>query len=133
MRDADDVVAEAEREQQLGGVGHEAHDAHPGIVDSRAMSTLPPDQIAARIAGGPGAWRATRSSATCKLADFAAAMALVNRVADAAEAANHHPDILVHGWNKLRLTLSTHSEGGVTEADLALAATIDALVARAER
>ena len=52
----------------------------------------------------------------------------MNRVADAAEAANHHPDILVHGWNGLRFTLSTHSEGGVTEADLALAATIDALV-----
>ena len=44
-----------------------------------------------------------------------------------AEAANHHPDILVHGWNKVRLTLSTHSEGGLTEADLALAARIDAL------
>jgi 4a-hydroxytetrahydrobiopterin dehydratase len=36
--------------------------------------------------------------------DFAAAMAFVNRVADAAEEANHHPDILVHGWNKVRLT-----------------------------
>ena len=54
--------------------------------------------------------------------DFAAAMAFVNRVAEAAEAANHHPDILVHGWNKVRLTLSTHSEGGITAADLALAA-----------
>ena len=44
-----------------------------------------------------------------------------------AEAANHHPDILVHGWNKVRLTLSTHSEGGVTDADLALAQQLDAL------
>ena len=44
--------------------------------------------------------------------DFAAAMAFVNRVAEVAEEANHHPDILVHGWNKVRLTLSTHSEGG---------------------
>ena len=43
--------------------------------------------------------------------DFAAAMAFVNQVADAAEEANHHPDILVHGWNKVRLTLTTHSEG----------------------
>ena len=61
-----------------------------------------------------------------ELADFVAAMALVNRVADAAEAANHHPDILVHGWNNVRLTLSTHSAGGLTEADFALAArTID--------
>ena len=59
--------------------------------------------------------------------DFKAAMAFVNRVADAAEEANHHPDILVHGWNKVRLTLSTHSEGGLTDADHALARRIDAL------
>jgi len=59
--------------------------------------------------------------------DFAAAMAFVNQVADAAEEANHHPDILVHGWNNVRLTLSTHSEGGVTDADRALAEQIDAL------
>jgi 4a-hydroxytetrahydrobiopterin dehydratase len=62
-----------------------------------------------------------------QLADFAAAIALVDRVADVAEAADHHPDILVHGWNKLRLTLSTHSEGGLTDADFALAARLDAL------
>ena len=59
--------------------------------------------------------------------DFAGAMAFVNRVAEAAEAANHHPDILVHGWNKVRLTLSTHSEGGVTDNDRRLAQAIDRL------
>jgi 4a-hydroxytetrahydrobiopterin dehydratase len=57
--------------------------------------------------------------------DFAAAIAFVNRVAEAAEAANHHPDILVHGWNKVRLTLSTHSVGGLTQADLDMAARLD--------
>lgn len=62
-----------------------------------------------------------------RFADFAAAIAFVERVAERAEAANHHPDILVHGWNKVRLTLSTHSEGGVTAADLALAGQLDAL------
>jgi 4a-hydroxytetrahydrobiopterin dehydratase len=62
------------------------------------------------------------------LADFVAAIALVDRVAGAAEAANHHPDILVHGWNKLRLTLSTHSQGGLTDADFQLASAIDELV-----
>jgi 4a-hydroxytetrahydrobiopterin dehydratase len=61
------------------------------------------------------------------LADFAAAIAFVDAVAEAAEAANHHPDILLHGWNKVRLTLSTHSDGGLTDADFALAAQIDAL------
>lgn len=62
-----------------------------------------------------------------KLADFAAAIAFVNRVAALAEAANHHPDILVHGWNGVRLELSTHSAGGLTDADFALASQIDGL------
>ena len=59
--------------------------------------------------------------------DFKAAMWFVNRVAELAEERNHHPDILVHGWNRVRLTLSTHSEGGLTAADHDLAAAIDAL------
>jgi 4a-hydroxytetrahydrobiopterin dehydratase len=59
--------------------------------------------------------------------DFAAAMAYVNRVAELAEEANHHPDILVHGWNKVRLTLTTHSEGGLTDNDFRMAERIDAL------
>ena len=61
------------------------------------------------------------------LPDFAAAIAFVNRVAELAEAANHHPDILVHGWNKVRLTLSTHSQGGLTDSDFELARQIDLL------
>jgi len=62
---------------------------------------------------------------------FHSAMALANAVADAANEANHHPDILVHGYKHVRLTLSTHSEGGVTENDFALAGTIDGLIADA--
>jgi 4a-hydroxytetrahydrobiopterin dehydratase len=58
-------------------------------------------------------------------ADFAAALAFVVRVGEAAERANHHPDILLHGWNRVRLTLSTHSQGGLTQADFDLAQTID--------
>jgi 4a-hydroxytetrahydrobiopterin dehydratase len=57
--------------------------------------------------------------------DFTQAMAFVNRVAEVAEEANHHPDILVHGSSKVRLTLSTHPEGGLTDADHALARRID--------
>lgn len=59
--------------------------------------------------------------------DFAEALAFVNRVAEAAEDANHHPDILIHGWNRVRLTLSTHSEGRVTDADHAMAQRIDGI------
>jgi len=62
-----------------------------------------------------------------ELSGFTAAMALANAVAGAAETANHHPDILVHGYKHVRLTLSTHSAGGITENDFALAATIDGL------
>ena len=64
-----------------------------------------------------------------QLGDFAGAMAFVNAVAGLAEAANHHPDILIHGWNKVRLTLSTHSAGGLTQSDLDLARGIDGLSA----
>lgn len=63
-----------------------------------------------------------------KLADFAGAIAFVNRVGELAERANHHPDICLHGWNKVRLRLSTHSEGGITQADLDMAGRIDELV-----
>jgi 4a-hydroxytetrahydrobiopterin dehydratase len=62
-----------------------------------------------------------------ELADFATAMGFVNQVAEMAEGANHHPDILIHGWNKVRLTLSTHSAGALTQADHDLAAGIDGL------
>jgi 4a-hydroxytetrahydrobiopterin dehydratase len=62
-----------------------------------------------------------------KFEDFAHAIAFVNRVADAAETVNHHPDIHIHGWNKVRLELSTHSEGGLTQADFDMAARIDNL------
>ena len=59
--------------------------------------------------------------------DFAQAMEFVNVVAGIAEDRNHHPDILVHGWNKVRLTVTNHSEGGLTEADFGLAHAIDAI------
>lgn len=60
-------------------------------------------------------------------ADFAQALAFVNRVGEAAERANHHPDILLHGWNRVALTLSTHSQGGLTQADFDLAGSIERL------
>jgi 4a-hydroxytetrahydrobiopterin dehydratase len=91
------------------------------------MTLLSDEQIANGLEGRE--WR--REGETLvrdwRFADFAAAIAFVERVAEVAEASNHHPDIPVHGWNKVRLTLSTHSEGGVTAADLALAQRLDGL------
>lgn len=60
-----------------------------------------------------------------RFADFKQAMAFVNRVADLAEQANHHPDIEIK-YNRVELSLSTHSEGGLTDKDFALAEQIDA-------
>jgi 4a-hydroxytetrahydrobiopterin dehydratase len=58
--------------------------------------------------------------------DFALALEFVNRVGQLAEQANHHPDIDIR-WNTVTLRLSTHSAGGITEADLRLARQIDAI------
>jgi 4a-hydroxytetrahydrobiopterin dehydratase len=62
-------------------------------------------------------------TATYELDDFVAALAFVNKVGDEAEQLNHHPDIDIR-WNKVILVLSTHSEGGLTQADIELATRI---------
>ncbi|MGD8698090.1 MAG: 4a-hydroxytetrahydrobiopterin dehydratase [Gemmatimonadales bacterium] len=59
------------------------------------------------------------------LASFPEAIEFVRRVADRAEAANHHPDIAVY-YKEVVLTLSTHSEGGITQKDLDAARSFDA-------
>ncbi len=51
----------------------------------------------------------------------------MNEIAAEAERADHHPDILVHGYRHLRITLTTHAAGGLTELDFALARTLDTL------
>jgi len=61
---------------------------------------------------------------TFQFGGFPAAIAFVNRVAELAEAANHHPDIDIR-YNKVSIGLSTHDEGGVTEKDVDLAAKLD--------
>ena len=59
--------------------------------------------------------------------DFPAAIRFVNRVAKVAEAANHHPDITIN-YNKVKLRLTTHDEGGLTERDFQLARKINGFV-----
>lgn len=61
-----------------------------------------------------------------ELVDFVAALDLVNLIGREAERQQHHPDIDIR-WNTVTLTLSTHSEGGLTAADLALARRINAI------
>lgn len=62
------------------------------------------------------------------LQNFVAVIGLVNAIAVQAEVMDHHPDLHIFGWNKLRITLSTHDKGGLTELDFALAKKIDTFV-----
>jgi len=84
-------------------------------------------QVEARLQEIPG-WRIDGATLTREylLKDFAAALAFVNAVGALAEQANHHPDITIH-WNRVGLSLSTHSKGGLTALDFDLAASIEKL------
>ncbi len=68
---------------------------------------------------------------TVELASFPAAIAVVDRVAEAAEAADHHPDIDIR-WRTVTFTLATHSAGGVTGKDVDMAGQIDTIVRAAD-
>jgi 4a-hydroxytetrahydrobiopterin dehydratase len=91
------------------------------------MKLLTEDEIAGRL-GGVSGWERQGSSiaTTVTRKDFRDAMLFTGVVAYLAEQANHHPDILIQ-WNKVTLTLSTHSAGGLTAADFDLAGKISAL------
>lgn len=91
------------------------------------MTLLSDPEIDGRIAGSDWQRAGEAIVREWKFDDFAAAIVFVNRVAQVAEAANHHPDIDLHGWNKVRLSLSTHSEGGLTQTDFDMASRIDKL------
>ena len=91
------------------------------------VDLLSDEQITAALTGLPGWTRSGDSiTTTVELEDFRAAMLYTGAVAYLAEAANHHPDIAI-AWNRVTLTLSTHSAGGLTGNDTALAKQISAL------
>ena len=85
------------------------------------------EQIAGRLGDLPWTRQGHEIVRDFTFSDFAAAIAFVNRVADAAEEANHHPDIFVHGWNRVRLSLTNHSAGGLTAVDFDMAGRFDGL------
>ena len=91
------------------------------------MNLLTEPEITAELAAVP-AWTRDGDSITTltQRADFKDALLYLGAVAYLAESANHHPDITI-AWNKVTLTLSTHSAGGLTAADFALAGQISAL------
>lgn len=95
------------------------------------MAALSKVEIHEKLKSFPG-WSLEGKSIRKKytLKSFMPAIALVNKIAEAAEKANHHPDITIN-YNVLAISLSTHSEGGVTEKDFALAKQIDELASQA--
>ena len=91
------------------------------------MAALSDDEIESRL-GGLSGWE--RDGAAIrkqfKFEDFQGSVDFVNRITPVAEEMSHHPDICI-SWNTVDLTLSTHSEGGITENDFELAQQIDQL------
>lgn len=74
-------------------------------------------------------WEERGGKLVCEreFADFAAAVTFLNKVAALAEELDHHPDLLLHDYNRLRITTVTHDTGSITAKDRELAARIDAL------
>lgn len=89
---------------------------------------LSDDEVAARLLGSSWIRDGDEIVRDVKLENFASAIVLVDQVADVAEAYNHHPDILVHGWNKVKLSLTTHASGGLTELDFDVAKQFDDVI-----
>lgn len=89
------------------------------------MAKLTEPQIAEQLATTPN-WQLEESAIAhqFQLKDFPGSIQFVNRVAEAAEAAWHHPDIDIR-WNRVRLVLTTHDEGGLTIKDFDLARSFD--------
>jgi 4a-hydroxytetrahydrobiopterin dehydratase len=91
------------------------------------MELLNDEQIAEHLSDSEWAREGDEIVREWKFENFARAMEFVNAVGEVAEGANHHPDILLHGWNKVRLSVTNHSAGGLTEADFQLAGAVDGL------
>ena len=89
------------------------------------MAVLSDDEIQERLGGADG-WERDGDSLrkVFELGDFKGSVDFVNRITPAAEEMNHHPDLAI-SWSKVTVSLSTHSEGGITESDFELARKID--------
>ncbi|MCC6192386.1 MAG: 4a-hydroxytetrahydrobiopterin dehydratase [Anaerolineales bacterium] len=92
------------------------------------MPILSTEAITSRLADLPGwAIEAGALVKTYQVRSFAHGVILIGAIAQLAEAANHHPDLMLRNYNQLTVSLMTHSAGGVTEKDFELAAAIEAL------
>jgi 4a-hydroxytetrahydrobiopterin dehydratase len=91
------------------------------------MALLDDPEIEERLAGLDG-WERSGPAISKKFerGDFVGSVEFVSKLVEPAEAMNHHPDLEI-SWDTVTVTISTHSEGGLTAADFELAAKIDAL------
>jgi 4a-hydroxytetrahydrobiopterin dehydratase len=91
------------------------------------MARLSDEQIEEQLSGLPG-WQRDGEAIRrqFELDDFKGSVDFVNRLTPEAEGMNHHPDLEI-SWNKVSVTISTHSEGGLTENDFELARKVDAV------
>jgi 4a-hydroxytetrahydrobiopterin dehydratase len=91
------------------------------------MPRLDDDEIERRL-GELNGWERDRDAIrkVFKLADFKSSVDFVNRLTPIAEEMNHHPDLAI-SWNEVTVSVTTHSEGGLTGNDFELAASIDEL------
>jgi 4a-hydroxytetrahydrobiopterin dehydratase len=91
------------------------------------MAVLNDDEIQERLGSAPG-WERDGDALRkeFELEDFKGSVDFVNRITPAAEEMNHHPDLAI-SWSKVTVSLSTHSQGGITENDFELASRIDSL------
>jgi 4a-hydroxytetrahydrobiopterin dehydratase len=91
------------------------------------MALLGDDEIDAKLAGLEGWERSGEAIVKAfKRGDFVGSVKFVDTVVAPAEAMGHHPDLEI-SWDTVTVTISTHSEGGLTAADFELAAQIDAV------
>ena len=92
------------------------------------MTLLYSNEIEQKLSSFPG-WKQEENQIAkeFQFKDFAEALAFVNKVGAEAEKMDHHPDIFIHSWNKVKITISTHSEGGITKKDFQLAEIIEGL------
>ena len=92
------------------------------------MDLLTKEVIDKNLASIPG-WVSIDNSISkeYKTKNFVDAVTFLMKIAVEAEKMDHHPDVLIHSYNKVKITLSTHSKGGVTENDFKLAGIIESL------
>lgn len=89
------------------------------------MATLSDEEIEARLSGLHDWTRKGDAIVrTFECGDFLGSVDFVNRITPVAEAMNHHPDLSI-SWSKVTVSLSTHSQGGITESDFDLATRIE--------